>query len=293
MRITDNMQLSQAIAGQETASTTLYNLSAEASSGKKIVNPSDSPAGYAQVVSTTAQIARMNARQTTIATATGDLTDADGALSSAGDLLTQAKTLALEAANGTQDATSRAETAQQIDQISNQLLALANTKGASGGYIFGGTANGTAPFDSSGTFKGNAQTTNIEVADGVTAQSNVSGADAFTIAGGTDVFAALSAFSTALKANDTTGINNAVSTMDQASSQVLAVRVSAGVLESRMQSASTVITNALTTSNTQLQSEQSADVATVYSELSAAQTSYQAAISVNSQILSTLNSRFS
>jgi flagellin-like hook-associated protein FlgL len=60
-----------------------------------------------------------------------------------------------------------------------------------------------------------------------------------------------------------------------------------------MQSATTVISNALTTSQTALASEQDADVATVYSELSAAQTSYQAAISVNSQILSTLNSRFS
>ena len=292
MRITDNMQLSQAIEGQQTASTNLYTLSAEASSGKKIVNPSDSPAGYAQVVSTEAQISRMNARQTTLGLTTSDLAAADGALSSAGDLLTQAKTLALEAANGTQDAGARAETAQQIDQIQNQLLALANTKGSSG-YLFGGTASGTAPFTSSGTFQGNAQTTHIEVADGVTAQSNVSGADAFTSAGGSDVFAALAAFSTALKANNSAGISSAITSMDAASSQVLAVRVNAGVLESRMQSASTVISNALTTSQTALQSEQSADVATVYSELSAAQTSYQAAISVNAQILSTLSSRFS
>ncbi len=292
MRITDNMQLNQAIAGQQTSSANLYALSAEASSGKKVTAPSDDPAAYAQVVSTQAQISRMNARQSTIALTTSDLSSADGALSSAGDLLTQAQSLAVEAANGTETAASRAETAQQIDQIQNQLLALANTKGSSG-YIFGGTATGTAPFSSTGTFNGNAQTTSIEIADGVTAQSNVSGADAFTAAGGTDVFAALSAFSTALKSNDTTGINNAITSMQSANSQVLAARVSAGTLESRMQSATTVITNALTTAQTSLQSEQGADVAQVYSELSAAQTSYQAAISVNSEILNTLSSRFS
>jgi flagellar hook-associated protein 3 FlgL len=292
MRITDNMQLTQAIAGQQTSSANLYKLSAEASSGKKINAPSDDPAAYAQVVSTQAQISRMNARQTTIALTTSDLSSADGALSSAGDLLTQAQSLAVEAANGTETAASRAATAQQIDQIQNQLLALANTKGSSG-YLFGGTATGTAPFSSTGTFNGNAQTTSIEIADGVTAQSNVSGADAFTAAGGTDVFAALSAFSTALKSNNTTGINNAITSMQSANSQVLAARVSAGTMESRMQSATSVITNALTTATTTLQSEQGADVAQVYSELSAAQTSYQASISVNSEILSTLSSRFS
>jgi flagellar hook-associated protein 3 FlgL len=292
IRITDEMQLSTTTLNVDRSDLQLNTLSNEASSGKRVATPSDDPAAYSQVVTTNAQLARMNARVQTLGTASGNLSTVDGALSSAADLFTQAKAVAVEMANGTQSATDRATAATQIGAIKTQILALANTQGTNG-YLFGGTATGTAPFDANGNFLGNAQTTSVEIADGVTSQSNASGANAFTAAGGQDVFAALDALTTALQTNNVAGITTGITSMDSAGTQITAEQVHAGVLANRLQTSQSILQTAATTAQTQVSNVQDADVAKVYSELSSAQTSYQAALSVNQRILATLATRFS
>jgi flagellar hook-associated protein 3 FlgL len=285
MRITDGMRLNDALATEARTSQQMYNLTQEASSGYKVNSPSDDPAAYASIVSLDSKIAILNARGTAATQASNDLSTADDVLSSASDVLVQAKQTALEMSNGTVDATTRAGAAATIDGLSQSLLAIANTQG-SNGYLFGGTATGTPPFGATGNFVGNSGTTQIEVADGVTAQTNVSGAAAFTAAGGRDIFADLQALSAALTSNNLSGITAGISNLASANSQIIAARVSAGELGDRLQSSSTVIANATTEDQTELADTQDADVAQVYSEFEASQTSYQSALSVTKQILS-------
>jgi flagellar hook-associated protein 3 FlgL len=285
MRITDGMRLNDALASEARTSEQMFNLTQEASSGYKVNSPSDDPAAYASVVSLDSKIAILGARGAAATEASNDLGTADGVLSSASDLLVQAKQTALEMSNGTVDPASRAAAAATINGLSQSLLAVANAQG-SNGYLFGGTATGSPPFDPSGNFLGNSGTTQIEVADGVTAQTNVSGAAAFTAAGGRNIFADLQALSTALTSNDVPTITASIANLDSDNSQIIASRVSAGELGDRLQSSSTVIANATTEDQTQLADTQDADVAQVYSEFEASQTSYQAALSVTKQILS-------
>jgi flagellar hook-associated protein 3 FlgL len=285
MRITDGMRLNDALATEARTSQQMYNLTQEASSGYKVNAPSDDPAAYASIVSLDSKIAILGARGTAATQASNDLSTADDVLSSASDVLVQAKQTALEMSNGTVDPTSRAAAAATIDGLSQSLLAIANTQG-SNGYLFGGTATGAPPFGATGNFVGNSGTTQIEVADGVTAQTNVSGAAAFTAAGGRDIFADLQALSSALTSNNLPGITAGISNLASDNSQIIAARVSAGELGDRLQSSSTVIANATTEEQTQLADTQDADVAQVYSEFEASQTSYESALSVTKQILS-------
>ena len=284
MRITNGMVLNDSLASEARVSQQMYKLTQEASSGQKITNPSDDPAGYATVVSADAQISVLTSRQSAMTKAGGDLNLADGVLSAATDLLTQAKQLATQGADGGQTAASRAEAASSVNAIIQQMIAIGNTQG-SNGYIFGGTKTTTPPFDASGNFTGNASTTQIEVADGVLAQTNASGANAFTAAGGRDIIGDLKALAAALSSNNVPGIQAAMGIMDSASSQVIDARVNAGVASERLQSSGDVIANALTAEQTARANVADADVPTVYSELSAVQTSYQAALSVNRQLL--------
>jgi flagellar hook-associated protein 3 FlgL len=285
MRITNNMQLNDALASQARASQQMYDLTEQATSGLKINSPSDDPAGYASVVTANAQISVLQARTTAITTAGGDLSLADGALSSAGDLMTQAQQVAIESSDGTQSASDRANSAATINQIVQQLIALGNTQGASG-YIFGGTKTGTPPFDSNGNFNGNAGVTQVEVANGVVTQSNASGANAFTAAGGRDVIGDLKALATALTNNDLPTIGTSVDNLAADNTQITAARVDAGASAATLQSSSQVISSALVTIQTNVGNESNADLPTVASELSQAQTSYESALSVNRQILS-------
>ncbi len=284
MRITNGMILNDVLANQSRGSQQVAQLTQEASSGVKVGQPSDDPAAYGTVVSYNAQISIMTARGSAITSASNDLQLADGALSSATDLVTQAQQLATEAASGTEDASSRANMAAQANEIVSQMIAVGNTQGANG-YIFGGTKTDTPPFDSTGAFNGNAESTQVEVANGVVTTSNASGALAFTAAGGRDVIGDLQALATALSGNDVAGIQASLTNLSADNSQIVDARVNAGDVAQQLQSSSAVITSSITTEQSALASVADVDIPTVYSQLTTAQASYENALSVNRQVL--------
>jgi flagellar hook-associated protein 3 FlgL len=286
MRITEAMTLNTVLQSEQTAASRMAQLSTQSASGLTASEPSDNPTVYASVVEQTAQIGMMTSRQSTVNVAAGNLNLAESTLDQASTLLQQAQSIAVEAANGTQDASSRANAAQQITSLTSQMVALANTQG-SGGYLFGGTKTNAPPFDSNGNFLGNDDSTQIEVANGVLAPSSASGAQAFTAAGGRDVFADLQALSTALTNDDTTGIQSSIGNLQTSYNQVVSAHVDAGEKAGRLQSASTAMGNALTQMQVTLSSTADVDAPTTFSNLQAAQLAYQQAISVNQDVLST------
>lgn len=277
--------LNEALLNEGNLSSQLAQLTQEASSGLAVSQPSDNPAAYASIQQQNAEIGIVTARSSAANIAAGNLNLAESTLDSATNLLTQAKSIAVEASNGTEDASSRADSATQVSTIFQQLLALANTKGSTG-YLFGGTDTQTPPFDSTGTFQGNTGVTQVEIADGVLAASNASGADAFTAAGGTDVFATVQALQTALSNNDTAGIQAAMSSIDSATNQLISARVTAGSDAGNLTSATTAMSSALTQMQESLAGVADADAPTTLSNLQATQTAYEAAIDVNQKVLS-------
>jgi flagellar hook-associated protein 3 FlgL len=285
MRIADNMRYTMLSLGNERNSQALMTATQAASSGIAVGEPSDNPVAYAAAVTQDGQIAQVTSRRSAINQATNNLSLADNTLSSAADVLTQVKSVALQMANGDENAGDRATAATTVSQLMSTLVGLANTKGANG-YIFAGTNTGTAPFTATGAFTGNDDTVNVEVADNTTVAGNASGAQAFTAAGGQDVFQTLTNLSTAMANNDVTGIQNQLGGLDASYDQVVAARSDVGSTVDRLNTASQVSTNALTTLQTAQASTVDADAITAYSNLSQTQTAYQASMQVTSQILS-------
>jgi flagellar hook-associated protein 3 FlgL len=201
-------------------------------------------------------------------------------------LMSSASQVAIEASNGTMSASDRANAAQQVNSLLQQMVALGNTQGSSG-YLFGGTNSTTPPFDANGNFSGNDGVTQVEVADGVLAVSNANGAAAFTSAdGGRNVFSDLQALSTALTNNDLTGIQASVQNISTSENQLISARVDTGESAARLTSAGSAMTTALTQMQVSLSSVQDADAATTFSNLTASQNTYQQALEVNKQVLS-------
>jgi flagellar hook-associated protein 3 FlgL len=285
MRVTDAMRLSTVLRSEANASERLSRLQEMAASGQRVSAPSDDPAAFASLEQRGAQMGVVKARGEAATRAAGDLDLAESTLDAAGSLMDQARSIAVEAANGTQDAASRASAAKQITSIQQQLIALANTRGATG-FLFGGTKTATPPFDAAGAFHGNAGVTHVEIADGVLATSNASGANAFTAAGGRDVFGALGALASALAANDVTGIRSSIGDMDAGSKQIVAARVDVGTSAGRLHSAADVSANALTQLQAAQSAEGDADIPATLTNLQAAQTAYESALQVTKQVLS-------
>jgi flagellar hook-associated protein 3 FlgL len=285
MRITQSMMLNTALEAEATDTSRMAQLSQEASSGLAVSQPSDDPATWASIQNNQAEMGIIQARSTAASRAAGDLNLAESTLDSAGNLVTQAQSLAVEGANGTESDASRSDLATQVTSILQQLVALANTRGSSG-YLFGGTNTNTPPVDSNGNYQGNADVTQVQIADGVLAVSNADGASAFsTLNGGRDVFADLQSLATALSSNDTAGIQASIGNLQTSNAQLVSARIATGLSAGRLTSASTVMSSALTQMQVEQANMQDADAPTTLSNLEAAQTAYEAALQVNRQIL--------
>jgi flagellar hook-associated protein 3 FlgL len=286
MRITDGMLMADMQLDQSRDAQALAQVSQQSASGDMISEPSDDPTGFGTLVSFDSRLTIMQGRSTLALTASNNLDTATGALSSAGNLLDQAQQIALVAANGTDDPASRAVAANQVNGLIQQMITLGNTEGADG-YVFGGTSTSTPPFDATGTFSGNGGVTQVAVADGVLLDSNVSGADAFTSAGGgSNVIADMQTLATALSSNDVPTITSSIGQMESDREQVTAVMVQGGAASASLQASAQLLTSLTTSTQTARAAIDNSATPAVYSELQSTQTAYQAALSVTQQILS-------
>lgn len=285
MRVTDNTRLLGVLRNNAVTTARLTTASRRASAGARVTKPSDDPVAYTTSLRRGSSIANMASRTRTARAAADELTIAERALDSVTELLGQAKSLAVQGANETLSPSDRGALALEVSGIREQLLALANTRGA-GGFLFGGSRTDAAPFDATGAFLGNDGAMRVPVSDGVAPRMNVSGAKAFTTAGGTDVFAELAALSTALGTNDLAGIRTAIGTVQSGYDQVVSVQVDAGLSIERLRSAADVIDEAsLAVAQSRARDVGADDMAGLATELAAASTSYSQSLSVTRLLL--------
>ena len=286
MRVTDSMRYNAALEARLHADQRVYDTSRTASSGLRVEKPSDDPAAYATSVRLDGRVSSLDARSKDMGRASGDLGIAESTLTAAGDVMMRAKDIATWMASDTVDATTRAQTANEVDQLRQSLIGLANTRGGQG-YLFAGTKTDTPPFDPTGAFVGNDSQQNVEIADGVIVAANASGAQAFTAAaGGRDVLKDLQDFADALRANDVVGIRSAIDTTETGRRQIVDVRSASGVTLERLQSATDVTSAAVTKLTESKAAQVEADPVTAYSDLVNAQTSYERNLAVTKQLIS-------
>jgi flagellar hook-associated protein 3 FlgL len=288
MRISDSMQRDSMLTSLSSVESQLTAASQVASSGQKINAPSDDPVAAAQLARVRASIAQSSSYQSTITSVQGDLTLTESSLASAGDVVASAQQLAVEAGNGSIPASDRQAMAGQIAQLQSQLLSIANQKGANG-YIFAGSQTSSAAFSAAGVFQGDSNDRVADVGPGNTAVVNVSGAKAFTAAGGVDVFATLTALQTALSNNDMSGIGAGVNALNQAGSQISAAQSDAGIKLDRLSTASSVQQQTQLTLTSTQSSLADADPAQAYSQLATMENAVQQAIDTSRVTLSALS----
>lgn len=285
MRVTDNARLLAVLRNNAISTSRLTDASRRASAGAKVTKPSDNTVAYTTALRNGSTLVNMASR-TRIARSVGDeLTVAERALDSVGELLSQAKSLAIQGANETLSATDRSTLAQQVTGLRDQLLELANTRGPSG-FVFAGSATDVPPFDATGAFVGNDTVMRIPISEGVSPRMNVSGAKAFTAAGGLDVLAELNTLSTALTSNDLAAIRTSIGTVQQGYDQVVAVQVDAGLAIERLRSAADVIDEAsVSLAESRSRDVGADDLAGLATELSAAGTAYSQSLTVTRMLL--------
>jgi flagellar hook-associated protein 3 FlgL len=212
MRVTQSEMYRNFLSDIETLNENFARISRQVSSGKKLTQLADSPAGSADLVSLTERSLKIDMYRSNIDTASYFLKVADSALNEVNNLVTSVYAKGLESASNTVNQDARATLAVEIRSMRDQILSLANSQ-ARGRYIFAGSKVESAPFvldgDSAG-YQGDNDVNSVCVDDGMEIQQGVPGSDIFN-----SVFSAIDALLAGIDGNDLPGIAAA---LDQFSS---------------------------------------------------------------------------
>ena len=236
MRISDNMRFDTVQQSLGALRSRQAQLTAQVSSGSKVGAPSDDPVAAARLTRISAQSARTADYRATIDSVRTDLQLSEGGLAQASDLMVRAKELALQGANGSLTGDDRKMLATEVATLQAQFLSSANARG-SRGYLFSGNRTDTAALSATGGYQGDAAEHEVEISPGVTTAVSVTGAEAFTTAGGVDAFATLSALRQALESDDAKGVAATLGNIEASRSQIVRVQAKTGLIMNRLDSA--------------------------------------------------------
>ena len=300
MRV-DPTYITNLVGSLDQTQSSEQQLSSELSSGVSITSLGQNPVGAGENVLLLNQIQQDDSFTESSNLVTGQLQVADSALGSVVSELTQAVSLATSANNGTMNASNVKSISNQISGVLNEVQSLANTS-YQGQYIFAGGNTTVAPFSTSTatspgvtSYSGDDNVNFLELPNGQKIQLNVPGDQIFMGAGTNSVFGALNA----LVADYSTGTVNT----QQAASDTTALSTALNFVSQQRVTIDNSITQigaasgAVTSEKTQLTAAQTdlmqADIPTVSTQLSQAETQQTALEDVIAELESTSNSLFS
>jgi flagellar hook-associated protein 3 FlgL len=300
MRVDPNY-VSNLVGSLDQAQVNQQQLTAELSSGVSITALSQNPVAAGQNVLLLNQIQQDDSFTQSSSLVTGQLQVADSTLGGVVSQLTQAISLATSANNGTMNASDVKSVGNQISGILDEVQSLANTN-YQGQYIFAGGQTSTTPFATAATttpavttYNGDEDVNYLQTPNGQKIQLNVPGDQIFSASGANSVFGALNNL-VADYASGTVDTTKAVSDTEALSTAMNFVSQQRVTIDNSITQL-TGATDAVTSDQTQLTTAQTnlmqADVATVSTQLSLAETQQTALEDVIAQLDSSSNSLFS
>lgn len=268
----------------------LNKVQQQLSSGLKVNDASDAPDQVSAILELHAKIQQAQNVQDNLTAVKGESTTADQALSNGITLLDQAQTLGAEGIGINQNAQTRSTLASQVDDLIQQMVSLSQTQVA-GRYIFSGDADQTPSYQYNANsptgvdrLQVSSPTRQVEDANGNRFSVSLSANQIFDARDASDkptsgnVFAALNALKTALANNDTTGIENSLSTLQDASNYMNQQQGFYATVENRVDSAITDASNASVSLQQDLSNRQDADATQAIVEMQQYLTNLQAAM---------------
>jgi len=284
MRIADTTRQADVLRTIQDLRTRQADAQARALTGRQVNKPSDDPAAAAELARIRASSAQADTQLKAAGVAKGDLEVAEGVLAQAGDLFQQAHDLAMQGSNGSMDAANRATLASQVQGLKDQLVGLANTQGATG-YLFAGSKTATQPFAASGAFSGDNTDHVVDLGGAAPTSVSASGADAFTAAGGRDVFADLDSLITALNSNSQSGVQATLANLEASRKQITNVRALAGIKLDRLNTTEDILGQAKLALAQREETTAGADPYQAYSDLVTLGQSLEQAVGVAKKVL--------
>ncbi len=124
----------------------LAEIQEQISSGKRLLTPSDDPTGAAQILRLEQALSTNDQYQRNSENALNRLTLEESTLNGVQNSLIRIREIAIQGTNATIGNTDRKALAQEVRELLNEMVSLANTKDANQEYLFSGYKVTTKPF---------------------------------------------------------------------------------------------------------------------------------------------------
>jgi flagellar hook-associated protein 3 FlgL len=261
------------------------------STGDTINQPSDNPAGAADLLQLNANLARSQQYASNANNAAGFLSLGTQTVNQVLSALQQAQQVveSVSGANLSNQPGALQALADQVTSVRQELINLANTN-YGGQAIFAGTGNVAQAYDQNGNFVGGGSAPTRTVAPGVQVAVGVTGDQVFGtgnsgLLGSNGILAQIAQD---LQTGTTASLNNVETTdlqaLNQATAQVSSQAASLGADYQRVEAFSQQATSTQQVLQTQMNGMDSTNIAQVTTQLTESQQSFQAALWATAQL---------
>jgi flagellar hook-associated protein 3 FlgL len=277
-----------------TLASKLKGANERVASGKNFSRPSDDPLSMVQSLGLRKALAQVEQYGRNIDTAELWLNLQETVIDQISTLADQAQQVATAMSNGTQSDEIRAVNAEQIGQLLDQAISMANTQLA-GKYIFAGYRTSTAPFSrttsggiETAQYNGDSNNFEIQIAQNEKIVGGKNGQSLFIDSG---LFDALGTLKRAIEDNDLTVIQQQADVLQGVEDSLNGQLADIGVRQSRLEGQQEILDNLNKDIQDRLSDIENVDYNKVILELQQQQTAYEVALEAAAKIsqLSLLN----
>ncbi|MBS2771204.1 flagellar hook-associated protein FlgL [Anoxybacillus rupiensis] len=294
MRVTQGMLAANMLRNLSASYAQLGKYQDQLATGKKINRPSDDPVVAMKGMAYRTNLTEVQQYKRNFSEAHSWIDNSDSALDEATQVLQRIRELVVQASNDTYETTQRESIAQEVQQLTDHLVSIANTK-VGDKYIFNGTDTLQQPVDLNRTppVSTNNSEVKIELSQGIYIPVNVDPTKVFsydnaaTTANGNGLFSDLKFLNNDL--NDATksgaDINQYLSYIDKHINNLLSARAELGARMNRVELMEERVDQQEVVANRILSDNEDADIERVITDLKMQETVHRAALGVGSRII--------
>ena len=272
------LQLSD-IAGQ------LKSLNEQISSGKRINRPSDDPIGITQALGLKNMLSKIDQYQKNIEFGQSWLNATESSLQDISDLIVRGKEIANQMATGTYSADQRANAANEVQSLLDQLRGLGNTQ-LNGRYLFSGYQEQSQAYDQNFNYLGDTKDIEIPIGESVQMKINLTGDAVFGPDGdpNNNLFQILTGLRDALQNNDINGVQSGLEKLNSFQPKIESDLADVGSRLNRMENSKNILSDLQQNHTQRLADVEDTDIVAATTDLTARQSAYQAALYSAAQI---------
>ena len=278
-RVTQSSISAIALRGLQGSLTRVQELQQQLSSGKRVSQPSDDPSATAAAMKLRAQRRGDEQYLRNIDDATGRLNVADDALTEISERVRRARDLVTSAGDGATSTEGLSAIGVELTNIRKDVIDLYNTRWL-GRPVFGGTVQGGAAIDATGTYVGN----DADVQTRISADSTINVAVKGTTAGADTLPALIGQIATDVVTDPTTvGAN--LDALDAQLQKVLTSLGDVGARESRLDTTKANVDSQRLDFTSRISENEDVDLPQAIMNLQSQQVAYQSALGAASKVL--------